>query len=146
MRAALIRELAAYGFTADVTVASMAQPQERFRMEINCLPAQASGLPAEVEAPDVTRALTAVRNAVSRASKQAPAAADVSAWKAALMDQVKAALDTPQGFTATMQARYALSKDVITRYQESISAITPERVRFFIASVSSVGTVEYIVE
>ena len=146
MRAALIRELAPYGFTADVSVSSMAQPQERFRMEINCLPASASGLPAEVEEPDVTRALTAVRRAVSKASKQAPEASDVSAWKAALMDNVKAALDTPQGFTATMQVRYALNKDVTTRYQESISAITPERVRFFIASVSSGGTVEYVVE
>ena len=49
------------------------------------------------------------------------------------------------GFTASQQARYALNKDIVSRYSESINSITPEKVRSFIATVSSGGTVEYIV-
>lgn len=136
MRLALIRELSSYGFTADVTVGPMTQPQERFNMEIVCRP---------VDGGDPQRAITAVRAAISKASKAAPQAADVSAWKAALMEKVQAAMASPQGFTASQQARYALNKDITSRYTESINSITPEKVRSFIATVASGGKVEYIV-
>ena len=136
MRLALIRELSSYGFTADVTVGPMTQPQERFNMEIVCRP---------VDGGDPQRAITAVRAAISKASKAAPQAADVSAWKAELMEKVQAAMASPQGFTASQQARYALNKDITSRYTESINSITPEKVRSFIATVSSGGKVEYIV-
>ena len=136
MRVALIKELAAYGFTADVTVGPMTQPQERFHMEISCLP---------VDGGDPERAITAVRAAVAKASKTLPSAVDVSAWKAALLERAKVTMASPQGFTASQQARYALNKDITSRYSESINSITPEKVRSFIATVSSGGTVEYIV-
>ena len=138
MRLALIKELAPYGFTADVSVSPVTQPQERFCMDITCLPVAGSSA-------DPTRAITVVRAAISKASKEAPQSVDVSAWKAALGVKVRQTMDSPQGFTLSQQARYALNKDIMSRYAESVGAVTPEKVRSFIATLASGGVVEYIV-
>ena len=145
LEANLIRFLAPYGFTAQVRAGYMVQPQERFRLFVTCLPVAPEGLPAEIPEADVDRALTAIRAAIADASRRQPAAADVAAWKAALLQQVKAAMAVPAGFTAMLTARYAINKDVITRYQESIAAITPARVSSFIGTVSGGSGVEYLV-
>lgn len=146
MKQALTWELASYGFTADVAIGPMPQPQERFYMEITCFPVPVEGLPVDVEEPDVLKALTAVRAAIGKAGKRLPSGVDVSAWKDALMEKVKLTMASPEGFTAAQQARYALNKDVNSRYAESIQAITPEKVRGFLASLAAGGAVEYIVE
>ncbi|MBR5402827.1 MAG: hypothetical protein IK113_01200 [Bacteroidales bacterium] len=146
MKQSLIWELAPYGFTADVSVGPMTQPQERFYMEISCFPVPAQGLPADVAEPDVDKAITAVRAAISKAGKRLPSQADVQAWKNGLSESVKARLSTPEGFTMAQQVRYALNKDMNSRYAESIQAITPDKVRGFLASIASGGAVEYIVE
>ena len=146
MKQALVWELAPYGFTANVSVGPMAQPQERFYMEITCHPVPVKGLPLDVAEPDVAKAITAVRAAVAKAGKRLPATTDVQAWKNALMESVKARMSTPEGFTSAQQVRYSLNKDINSRYAESIQAVTPEKVRSFLASLSAGGAVEYIVE
>lgn len=138
MHLALIKELAPYGFTADVSVNPVTQPQERFCMDITCLPVAGSSA-------DPARAITVVRAAISKASKEVPQSVDVSAWKAALGVKVRQTMDSPQGFTLSQQARYALNKDIMSRYAESVGAVTPEKVRSFIAALASGGVVEYIV-
>ena len=146
LKQSLVWELAPYGFTADVLVGPMTQPQERFYMEISCFPVPAQGLPADVAEPDVNKAITAVRAAIVKSGKRLPAQADVQAWKNGLSERVKARLSTPEGFTMAQQARYALNKDLNSRYTESLQAITPEKVRGFLAAISAGGAVEYIVE
>ena len=146
MQQALIWELASYGFTANVSVGPMTQPQERFYMEISCFPVPVEGLPADVVEPDVDKAITAVRAAIVKSGKRLPAQADVQAWKNGLSERVKALLSTPEGFTMAQQVRYALNKDLNSRYAESLQAITPEKVRGFLASIAAGGAVEYIVE
>ena len=146
LKQSLVWELAPYGFTADVSVGPMTQPQERFYMEISCFPVPAQGLPADVADPDVNKAITAVRAAIVKSGKRLPAQADVQAWKNGLSERVKARLSTPEGFTMAQQTRYALNKDLNSRYTESLQAITPEKVRGFLAAISAGGAVEYIVE
>ena len=146
LKQSLVWELAPYGFTADVLVGPMTQPQERFYMEISCFPVPAQGLPADVAEPDVNKAITAVRAAIVKSGKRLPAQADVQAWKNGLSERVKARLSTPEGFTMAQQTRYALNKDMNSRYSESLQAITPEKVRGFLAAISAGGAVEYIVE
>lgn len=146
MKQSLIWELAPYGFTADVTIGPMTQPQERFYMEISCFPVPVKGLPGDVAEPDVTKAVTAVRAAIAKAGKRLPSAVDVQAWKDSHMERVKVRMASPEGFTAAQQVRYALNKDVNSRYAESIQAVTPEKVRGFLASLAAGGAVEYIVE
>lgn len=146
LKQSLVWELAPYGFTADVSVGPMTQPQERFYMEISCFPVPVQGLPADVADPDVNKAITAVRAAIVKSGKRLPAQADVQAWKNGLSERVKARLSTPEGFTMAQQTRYALNKDMNSRYSESLQAITPEKVRGFLAAISAGGAVEYIVE
>ena len=146
LKQSLVWELAPYGFTADVLVGPMTQPQERFYMEISCFPVPVRGLPADVAEPDVNKAITAVRAAIVKSGKRLPAQADVQAWKNGLSERVKARLSTPEGFTMAQQTRYALNKDMNSRYSESLQAITPEKVRGFLAAISAGGAVEYIVE
>ena len=146
LKQSLVWELAPYGFTADVSVGPMTQPQERFYMEISCFPVPVRGLPADVADPDVNKAITAVRAAIVKSGKRLPAQADVQAWKNGLSERVKARLSTPEGFTMAQQTRYALNKDLNSRYTESLQAITPEKVRGFLAAISAGGAVEYIVE
>lgn len=146
MKQALIWELAPYGFTADVSVGPMTQPQERFYMEISCFPVPVDGLPGDVAEPDVTKAITAVRAAIAKAGKRLPSAVDVQAWKDGLLENVKVRMSASGGFTTAQQVRYALNKDLNSRYAESVQAITPEKLRGFLAALSAGGAVEYIVE
>ncbi len=146
LKQSLVWELAPYGFTADVLVGPMTQPQERFYMEISCFPVPVQGLPADVADPDVNKAITAVRAAIVKSGKRLPAQTDVQAWKNGLSERVKARLSTPEGFTMAQQTRYALNKDLNSRYTESVQAITPEKVRGFLVAISAGGAVEYIVE
>lgn len=145
LKAVLDRHLAPYGFTAQVRPGYMVQPQERFRMFVTCRPVPLEGLPGSITEVDADRALTAVRAALSDAARNPAPAADVAAWKSALTAQVKAAMSTPEGFTATLTARYALNKDVTTRYEESIAAISPARISAFLGNLLSGGAVEYLV-
>ena len=146
MKQFLMWELAPYGFTADVAVGPMPHPQERFYMEISCRPVPLENLPADIKDQDVTKALTAVRSAIAKASKRLPAQADVQAWKSALMESVKGQMASPEGFTSAQVARYSINKDINSRYAESIGAITPDKVRGFLGNISSGGLVEYIVQ
>lgn len=146
MRQSLIWELGPYGFTADVTIGPKPRPQEKFHMDIVCRPACASGLSPEIGEPDVLRALPAVRVAIDKATRRLPSQADVEAWKAMVLERARATLASPQGFTEAQKARYALNKDLNSRYSESIQAITPEKVRGFISTLASVPPKEYVVE
>jgi hypothetical protein len=146
MKQFLMWELAPYGFTADVAVGPMPHPQERFYMEISCRPVPLENLPADIKDQDVTKALTAVRSAIAKASKRLPAQTDVQAWKSALMENVKRQMASPEGFTSAQVARYSINKDINSRYAESIGATTPDKVRGFLGSISSGGLVEYIVQ
>ena len=146
MRHFLIWELAPYGLAVDVAVGPMPQPQERFYMEITCRPVPKGNLPSDVEDQDLTKALTAVRSAIAKAGRRLPAQPDVDAWKAALLDKVKREMATPGGFTSAQMVRYSINKDVNSRYEESINAINPEKVRSFLGNITSGGLVEYINE
>ncbi|MBQ9411104.1 MAG: hypothetical protein IJU21_05800 [Bacteroidales bacterium] len=146
MKQALIWELAPYGFTADVTIGPKPRPQEKFHMDIVCLPAPARGLSPEIGEPDVLRALPAVRAAITKAGKRLPSQADVEAWRAMVLDRARATLASPQGFTEAQKARYALNKDLNTRYVESIEAVTPEKVRGFLSALAEGSITEHVVE
>ncbi len=145
LRQELIRQLSGYGFTCDVRVSQQPQPQERFQLWITCLPAPLQGLPADVEEVSAERALSAVRKAIREVSKREIAPADLSLWKTRLEGEVRGQIASPAGFVQTLFNRYALNKDVTGRFQESISGITQEKVREFLATMASGGCVEYVI-
>ncbi len=144
LRQSLVSHLAPYGFGAEVTASLETQPQERFQIFISCYPARREGLPENVTW-DKERALTAVRAAIQEVSRKAPSQTDLNAWKAMITDITKKSLSTSSGAVAILKARYAAGKD-FSKYADNINSINPEVVRSFLATLSSGGRIEYIVD
>ena len=144
LRQALLVHLAPYGYTVEVSPTLIVQPQERFRMFISCQPADKAGLPDDC-VQESERALTAVRAAIKSISSKAVPAADLKAWKATVLQDVKSEMGSPAGAVVAMKNRYAFGKD-ISRYEESINAVTPEVLRSFLNALASGGRIEYIVD
>jgi len=145
LRQELVRQLAGYGFTCDVRVSQQPQPQERFQLWITCLPASLQGLPADVQDVSAERALSAVRKAIREVSKREIAPADLALWKARLEGDVRSKVASPSGFVQTLFNRYALNKDVTSRFHESISGITQDKVKAFLGTIAAGGCIEYVV-
>ena len=144
IRSALLVHLAPYGYTVSVSPTLIVQPQERFRMFISCQPSDKAGLP-EGSVQDSERALTAVRAAIKSVSAKAVPAANLKAWKATVLQNVKSEMESPAGAVTAMKNRYAFGKDV-SRYEESINSVTPEVLRNFLHALASGGRIEYIVD
>ena len=145
LRQKLVQKLAGYGFSCDVRVSEQAQPQERFQLWITCLPLPLQGLPGDVEEVSAQRALTAVRAAIREVSEKEVDPADLAHWKAKLEGETATAIASSAGFVNTLFARYAVNKDVTSRYRESISGISWDKVRSFLETMAGGGRVEYIV-
>lgn len=145
IRASLAQHLAAYGYAADVQLLYCVRPQERFQVLISCRPLPLEGLPSDVSEVSQERALSAVRAAVRAAADQRVDALSVTAWKNKLDAQVRSYLATPDGFTATLLARYSLNKDVTSRFAEAIAAINEARVQEFLKALADGGRIEYII-
>ena len=144
LRSALLKHLAPYGYTVEVTPTLIVQPQERYRMLISCQPSDKAGLPEGI-VQDSERALTAVRAAIKSVSAKAVPAADLKVWKATVLQEIKSEMNSPAGAVAAMKNRYAFGKD-ISRYEESINSVTPEVLRSFLHALASGGRIEYIVD
>lgn len=140
----LTEALAPYGYTASVTPNHFAQPQERFQLEINCLPAASEGLPDGKPAADADTALQAIRNAIERASAARIDKTDINAWKALVLDLVKSEMSRPRGYVLALESRYSENKDLTSRYPESIQAVTAEKVTAFLKKLADGGRIEYI--
>ena len=145
LRQSLIRHLAPYGYTVDVQTNVFAQPQERFQLQITCLPAALSGLPAGTREQDCEKVLPVIREAIAAAAKTAAEPADIQGWKDRLSADVKLQLASPSGFVNTLLDRYANNKDIASRYAESISAINAARVQEFLSVLAAGGRIEYLV-
>ena len=145
LRRVLSKRLAAYGYTCDVQVRQLAHPQERFRLLLSCHPVPLSSLPADVPEVSAEKALTAIRSAIADAAQEAPEAIDLKLWKSKLEGEVRGIMASPAGFTTTLVTRYAVNKDITSRYQESIAGITADKVQQFLQTMAAGGRVEYIV-
>ena len=136
LKLALIRHLADDGFLSEVQLSYVVQPQERFRILITCTPF--------ADDASSSRALTAVRAALREVAKELVDEADLKAWKDGLKAGVRSAMVTPEPFVSSLLARYAANKDVLTYYDETISAITGDQVREFLRAMISGGRIETV--
>jgi len=91
------------------------------------------------------RALSAVRKAIREVSKREIDPADLALWKARLEGDVRSKVASPSGFVQTLFNRYALNKDVTSRFHESISGITQDKVKAFLGTIAAGGCIEYVV-
>ena len=129
LKTSLARHLAPYGFVPQVQLLYCAQPQERFQFLIFC-----PGAPLE--------ALPAVRAAVKDVEFDDE---DLKAWKKKLEADTKRVLATPDGFVATLLARYSANKDITSNFAEAIGGISASQVQDFLKALAAGGCIEYLV-
>ena len=146
LRQTLVQYLAPYGYTVKAETNFFAQPQERFQIELSCLPAARSGLPEQTLPQNAETVLPVLRNAL-QASVDAPIdPVDLKAWKDRLLADVQLELSSPSGFVATLLDRYANNKDIASRYAESIEAINAAKVQEYLGALVSGGRIEFVSE
>ena len=145
LRTALVRHLAPYGFAPYTRLLYSVQPQERFQMLIACYPIPGEGRPARVDDVSAERALTAVRAAIRQVAEERVDGQDLSAWKQLLHADVSRSLTVPEGFVSALLMRYAVNKDMITRYPEAIEGIDGTRVQTFLKGLAEGGRIEYMI-
>ena len=146
LRQKLASSLALYGFTVETISGLEVKPQERFRLNVTCLPANPDGLPRDIRDRDMDRALSAVRMAIKDAASQPVSAQDLKFISGKVLADTQKALSSPSGLVTTLMARYSAGKDITSRYKESIGSITAADVQAFLQALSSGGRVEYIVD
>ena len=132
LRAALVQHLSAYGVCPSVRLLYCLQPQERFQVLISC-----PGGPVE--------ALPAVRAAIKQAAGKPVDSVSLKAWKHKMDAITRSVMDTPEGCVSTVLARYAVNKDIRSRFADAISYMDAEQVEEFLKTIAAGGRVEYIV-
>jgi predicted Zn-dependent peptidase len=135
----LVRSLAPYGYKVQINTHFFAQPQERFQIEIHCLPA---GNPSE----NVEDLLPVLRKAIEASAEESVNPVDLKAWKDRLLADVKLELSSPSGFVSTLLDRYANNKDIASRYEESITAINAAKVQEYLGAMANGGRIEFVSE
>ena len=136
VREVLAHHLADAGLSANVSVSFIAHPQERLRMLISCTPTEA-GL-------DLMPSIGLIRKSLQELSAHQVNAKDLESRKQQLAAQMQQALSRPEDVVLTLLARYAIGKDLTSRYKENISAITAERVSEMLKALATGGCIEYI--
>ena len=142
----LVRYLAPYGYTVQIGTNFFAQPQERFQIELTCLPAALSGLPEQTLSQNAEIVLPVLREALKASVDAKVDPVDLKAWKERLQADVKRELSSPSGFVATLLDRYANNKDIASRHEESIGAINAAKVQEYLRALVSGGRIEFVSE
>lgn len=142
----LVRYLAPYGYTVKIGTNFFAQPQERFQIEVTCLPAALSGLPEQTLSQKPETVLPVLRKALQASVDAKLDPVDLKAWKERLQADVKRELSSPSGFVATLLDRYANNKDIASRHEESIGGINAAKVQDYLRALVSGGRIEFVSE
>ena len=142
----LVRYLAPYGYTVQIGTNFFAQPQERFQIELTCLPAALSGLPEQTLSQNAEIVLPVLREAIKASVDAKVDPVDLKAWKEHLQADVKRELSSPSGFVATLLDRYANNKDIASRHEESIGGINAAKVQDYLRALVSGGRIEFVSE
>ena len=121
----LVAELAPLGFSVELSGAFTTYPEERFEVEVRCLPARESGLPASFGAPDTALLEKAFRRALGRT---ALSGTDFNGMKAAVVQMMGDDLTEPDVMVEMVITRYTEGKDLVTRFAEQAKGVTSAQV------------------
>jgi len=145
VRKALVSAIAPYGAYADLTSRIEVFPSERMFLYINCKPCRESGLPLGVSAADPLTLLDAVREVSLSVGETKLSASDLKAYKAELKNSFERELSDPKAIINNVIVRYSDGKDLVSGYKEAIDAVSEEKVREVLSSLSSGAEVEYVI-
>ena len=120
-------------------------PQERFNVMISLSEASEYGFSRNVSLTGADAAIKAVRNVLDGLAGLEVKAEDVEKYKAVLKGQLALEMTQPEYWIHAMAMRYLDGKNFTTGYEARIDAVTTDRVRNILASLSDAGRVEYII-
>lgn len=146
LRRSLAAALHPYGLTADVSSEFSVYPEERLWVRVACLPANPAGLPSDVSPVGLEEALAGVRKGISDAVKKKLSKAELAAVKARVTGNMTEALSHPETVVSTVRMRYAMNKDLVTKYKDSINAVDAAAVQSILKAVSEGSRIEMVVK
>jgi predicted Zn-dependent peptidase len=121
-------------------------PQERFSVMISLEEADPQGFAHDIELTGAADALSILRNVLNNLQYIELSNADLVKHKNVLKGHLALKVTDPQYWTHALAMRYLDGKDFTTSYESKIDAITAEKVKSILASLSSTSRVEYIIE
>ena len=121
-------------------------PDERFNVMITLEEASPEGFAAGCELTGFEEALDRLEKMVEELAVLDVTEEDVAKYKALLKGRIEVKMTDPRYWTRAVTMRYLDGKDLTTGYQTKIDAVTPEKVKALLASLSDAGRVEYIIE
>ena len=121
-------------------------PQERLSVMISLEEADPQGFAHDVHLTGAAEALSILRGVLNGLPELDIKDADLNKHKNVLKGHMALKVTDPQYWTHALAMRYLDGKDFTTSYQARIDAVTAEKVKSILASLSSSSRVEYIIE
>ena len=121
-------------------------PQERFNVMITLEEADSQGFANNIELTGASDALSILRNVLNGLQNVKLTDADLVKHKNVLKGHLALKVTDPQYWTHALAMRYLDGKDFTTSYETKVDAITAEKVKSILASLSNTSRVEYIIE
>lgn len=141
----LTSALASCGSYAEVSDRFELFPTERMTVYASCRPCFADGLPEGVVPAEPLEALDHIREAIASTGADAISPADLTAYKAALLEEVSAQMALPETVVDNVLTRYSEGKDVAAGFQAAVNGVTLDSVKKMLAALASGAKVEYVI-
>ena len=145
IRKQLTAELAGQGAFAELSDRLELFPAERLSLYINCRPCRESGLPAGITPATPLQLLDAIREVTHSLGTLSVPAADLKAYKEALLNEMESRREDPAAVIDDVLVRYSEGKDLVTDYKAAIQRVSAESVAHIIAQLRAGAEVEYII-
>ena len=121
-------------------------PQERFSIMITLEEADPEGFAQDVQLTGASEALSILRKVLSGLKDVELTDADLEKHKNVLKGHLALKVTDPQYWTHALAMRYLDGKDFTTSYEARVDAVTAEKVKSILATLSNTSRVEYIIE
>ena len=104
------------------------------------------GFSGDVRPAGMDAALKEVRKVLAGLQSMEISDKDVAKYKSLLKGRLALEMKLPQYWTQAVAMRYMDGKDLTSGYEARIDAVTADKVRSILASLTGAGRVEYIIK
>ena len=120
-------------------------PQERFNVMVTLGEASPDGFATGAELAGFDVALDRMRNALEDLASLKITDETLSKYKKTLKGHLTLQMKTPEYWVHALSMRYLDGKDLTSGYEAKIDAVTVEKVKMILASLTEASKVEYII-
>lgn len=120
-------------------------PQERFNVMISLKEAPVDGFASGTCHRNPTEALDDIRDVLSCMGSTDLPDAELDAYKEYVKTMLETRMKSPEYWVRAVSKRYLDGKDFTTSYKEKIDAVTADKVRELLTSLSNGSGIEYII-